>query len=84
MAADYAGVYDIVEIQGVRKYRIRKDDAIVAAIEVSVYCQYDPSDFGYDEETAASVGDGLSDSIRLRFARDPKNPKKIVFRGFGA
>ena len=83
MAADYAGAHDIVEIQGVRKYRIRKDDAIVAAIEVSVYCQYDPADFGYDEETAASMGGGLSDSIRLRFARDPKNPKKIVFRGFG-
>ena len=85
IAAEYAGAHDIIDVTNQRNYRVRIGDAVVAALELRVYCEYDLDDFGYDDETKASLGgENVSDAIYLRFARDPKNPKKIVFRGFGA
>lgn len=82
LARDYAGVNDIADIIDQRTYYTKIDGTVVAGIELTIYASYDPSDFGLEPDEYTE--NGLSDSIRLRFARDPKNPRKIIFTGYGA
>lgn len=85
LARDYAGVNDIADVINHRTYYTKINGEVVAGIQLDIYASYDPSDFGYDQDTIDSMGgENLSDLIKLRFARDPKNPSKIIFTGYGA
>lgn len=85
LAREYAGVNDIADVINHRTYYTKINGEVVAGIQLDIYASYDPSDFGYDQETIDQMGgENLSDLIKLRFARDPENPRKIIFTGYGA
>ena len=80
---EYGGFSEIIDIVDTEPTTAIIDGKKVAAVTVGVYMSYDLDDFGYDDETKASMGgENASDMISVTIARSPKNPKKFIFAGF--